>query len=148
MKPDPFEEKLRNQPLRRVPPEWRQEILRAASNADKPRMPSTNVAAGSWSELLSTLRSRLAAILWPCPRAWAGLAAVWVGMLLFNHEIAPKGTSLARETPSAAANVVGWREQERLLTELMGPQNAPVADRPRPSSARPRSEWRRQLLMT
>ena len=64
-----FERKLRQTPFRTPPPALRGEILAAATP--------------SWQ-----------AWLWPAPRVWAALAAVWLGLLLVDH-------FTASPTPSA-----------------------------------------------
>lgn len=56
-----FERQLQRQPLRDLPADWRREILGKCEAA-------TSVGpAWSWREWL-----------WPSPKAWAALAAVWV----------------------------------------------------------------------
>ncbi|PYK58897.1 MAG: hypothetical protein DME21_14645, partial [Verrucomicrobia bacterium] len=70
MRPEDFEKQLQRQPLRKIPAEWRGEILDAARRAHEPQ-PSQ---PASWWR----------ALLWPCPQAWAGLAAVWVLILALN----------------------------------------------------------------
>jgi hypothetical protein len=42
---------------------------------------------------------------------------------------------------------MAFKEQERLLSELLGPRETPVAERPKPAQPRPRSELRHGLLM-
>jgi hypothetical protein len=42
---------------------------------------------------------------------------------------------------------MAFQEQERLLSELIGPHETPVAERPKPRPPRPRSEGRKELLM-
>jgi hypothetical protein len=70
MNPDDFEKRLQRQPLRKIPSEWRESILQEAKSAPH----SSPVIRHSF---LSTLNSTLSTILWPNPKAWAGLAAVW-----------------------------------------------------------------------
>lgn len=57
-----FEQKLARQTFRQPPAELRSEILRACESAALSTVP-----AGTWREWL-----------WPSPRAWAALAALWV----------------------------------------------------------------------
>ncbi len=65
---DDFEQFLKNQPLRAVPPEWRSEILAAASQGGR-----KEIALPAWRGWL-----------WPSPYAWGALAAVWVVILGLN----------------------------------------------------------------
>ena len=71
MNPDDFENQLRRTTFRPAPEAWRGEILRAARAA----APAKTEPRGWWRELL-----------WPCPRAWAGLAAAWVVILASQYD--------------------------------------------------------------
>src|SRR5215472_15522124 len=80
MNSDDFEKRLQRQPLRQIPPTWRDEILRTvAQNANRNPKPET----GNIS-FLSSLNSKLSTILWPNPKAWAGLAAVWLALFVLH----------------------------------------------------------------
>ena len=80
--------------------------------------------------------------------AWAGLASVWLVILGINLTTRDATTVAARHAAPAAPQVfMAFQEQERLLSELIGPRDTPVAERPKPGPARPRSEGRRALLM-
>ncbi len=96
---DDFENKLRRQPMREIPPQWRRDILAAARLAAP--------AAPRWREFL-----------WPCPQAWASLAAVWALILalhLASTSETPQPMTLARAQ---------WREvqrQDEMLARLLAP---------------------------
>jgi len=151
MNPDPFEQRLSRQPLRPVPAEWRDEILPRAGDLQSPSLASAMASDGDCKSPArasqpSTLNPQLRDLLWPCPQAWAGLAAVWVLLLALN--LATRDRS-APNTASASALPVmpyAWREQQKLLAELFPPE--PVAPpRPRAQPApvlppTPRSELR------
>ena len=80
--------------------------------------------------------------------AWAGLAAAWLVILGINLTTRDPAIVAARYVAPVSPQVfLAFQEQERLLSELIGPRDTPVADRPKPSPARPRSEGRRALLM-
>ena len=131
MNPDPFEHRLSRQPLRPVPAAWRDEIL---SPSPISQLPSP---APWWRECL-----------WPCPQAWAALAAVWVLLLAVNFADDSKPTrSTQSATKSAPADLrYVWREQQKLLAELFPPEPiAPPQPRTQPPPAlpaTPRSELR------
>jgi anti-sigma factor RsiW len=86
-------------------------------------------------------------MIWPCRRAWVGLAAVWLALLAVNARLSDPQSAGARSS-SAAAMVQSWEEQTRVLAELTqpgivrAPVNTPAApfDPPRPRSAR-EQEW-------
>ena len=149
MKPDDFETRLRRQPLRQMPGEWRQGILSAARQAvsAQPAPRSTPYVHVPHS-FLSTLSSRLSTLLWPHPAAWAGLAAAWVVILGLNLATQNTTVRIARRGVSPPPQVfMAFQEQQRLLSELLGPGERQVADKPKPVLPLPRSDLRSRLLM-
>jgi hypothetical protein len=142
MKLDNFEQKLQRQPLRQVPAEWRGEILVAAdvNRRDRPVREFT-FAATPFGRFLSTLNAQLSTLLWPHPRAWAGLAAVWVLILAVNFSMRdPSLVRAEKSLPPSPEVIVELRQQQRLLAELIGPRDTSDADRPKPLVPPPRSE--------
>ena len=141
MKPDDFEQKLSRQPLRPVPTEWRAEILSTAQAA-APAQYST-----PRSSKLATFNQQLANFIWPHPKAWAGLAAVWVGIIALNlatHDSVPR--TAESSAPPSAEVLVELKKQQRMFAELVGPREPLDLDRTRIFSPRPRSE-RVELLV-
>jgi hypothetical protein len=123
MKPDDFEKQLQRQPLRQVPGEWRAEILRSARAASlhAPR-PAPRVAAW-WNEWL-----------WPCPQAWAGLAAVWLDILGLNATAPAESGSMAERPPEPSSELESRlaaqrRELARLLDNTLS-EPAPILKSP------------------
>ena len=83
-----FERKLARQEFREIPAEWRADILRNAAPAleEEP--------CSSWLDWL-----------WPAPRAWAAVAALWLiaGCLsLFHSPPASGPTAIAKDGPALA----------------------------------------------
>jgi hypothetical protein len=75
------------------------------------------------------------------------LAAVWVlilGVNLATREAAPLVAK--RGSPASPQVFMAFQEQERLLAELLGSRETPVAERPKPRLPQPRSEGRRVLM--
>ena len=132
-----FEQRLRRQSLKKIPGEWRAEILSAARGAQITRhAPPTTPA--SW---LSTINSRLSALLWPHPKAWAGLAAVWVGILVLNLSQRDQSPGAAEKfSPPTPEVMAELRQQKLLFAELMGSPQTPDADRRKNVPPGPRSE--------
>jgi hypothetical protein len=88
-------------------------------------------------------------LIWPCRRTWAGLATVWVALAVFNAVHAERGqTVIAKSSQPAAAMRLAFMEQQRLLTEIIGPA-APAlpAEMTRQPNNKPRSERRPFLMM-
>jgi len=143
MNSDPFERRLQSQPLREIPSKWRSEILSKARQASSPSNPIS-----PWRRALSTLNAQLSSTLWPSPKAWAGLASIWFVLLIVNVSTNDKSTAVAKATSRPAPEqIMVWREQERLLTELIGPQEISVADRPKHAAPGPRSERHIEFLI-
>ena len=142
MNTDDFEKRLQRQPLRQVPGEWREEILSAARRAT----PAHH--ASRITHHVPRSRSLLSTILWPHPTAWAGLAAVWLVILGINLTTRDASTVIAKHASPVSPQVfMAFQEQQRLLVELIGPRETPVAERPKPVVPRPRSEGRKGILM-
>jgi hypothetical protein len=126
---DEFEQRLSRQSLRQLPADWRAEIL-ASATRPVPR-----------ASLLSTLNTKLSALLWPCPQAWAGLAAIWIFIFVFNHSM-QDGTPVvvAQKIPPPSPQLVAeLKQQQQMFVELIG-QNQPVEAEPPKFKPLPRSE--------
>jgi hypothetical protein len=144
MKPDDFEQRLQRQPLRQIPNKWREEILKAAESAFvTPHSPP--VTRPSW---LSALNTQLSTILWPHPKAWAGLAAVWILIFAVDFSMRDKTPVVAGKSASPSPEVVAeLKQQQRLLAELFGARDTGNAGQSKPLVPRPRSE-RVEVLTT
>jgi len=140
MKPDNLEERLQNLPTRGVPDAWRDEILAAARVAAPVRQVATGNRATS-----AGLTPWWRVWLWPCPEAWAGVAAAWCMILGLHLVVGRSERSLASQSapPPVPAQVwMAFGEQRRLLAELDLSPHASV--RPPPSLVIPRPRSCRQ----
>ena len=111
-----FEQRLQRQPLRQIPAEWRAEILGggAASHSRQRRASPSRF----W---LSTLNSQLSTFFWPHPKAWAGLAAVWILIFAVNFSMRDKSPVVAEKAaPPSPEVIVELKQQQRMLAELIG----------------------------
>ncbi|MGD0016231.1 MAG: hypothetical protein ABSC38_01760 [Verrucomicrobiia bacterium] len=137
MNTENFEERLRNQPLRPIPTEWREEILAATKVAVRPRRPSFDAQPHLWWREL----------LWPSPQAWASLAAVWLAILAVNFSTG-NGSQVAAKGPqqSSPELIAVLRQHERLMVELIGPHEKPAAGCLKQFQFQPRSELRNNTL--
>ncbi len=144
MNTDDFEQRLQRQPLRQIPAKWRNEILREARRAAVPEIGDADTAS------LPTLnwRTALLNLLWPHPRAWAGLAAVWVFIFVVNFSMRDKAPVLAGKcSPPSPEMVAELKQQQRMLAELIGACDASDADRSKSLAPPPRSQ-RVEILKT
>jgi hypothetical protein len=132
MNMDDFEKRLRRQPLRKIPGEWRAEILGNAV----PAAPSSFAAHHSFWQ-------RLSSVLWLEPKAWGCLAAVWV-VIFALHLVASGGTprTTMAAAPSSSQIIMAIKDQQQLLAELIGGRETQEIDRPKRSTPQPHSERR------
>jgi hypothetical protein len=136
-----FERRLRCQTMREVPREWRAEILSAAGRGSKAE---SRAQADRWP---STLVTRLSTLLWPHPKAWAGLAAVWICIFVLNFSTRDRVPSVAQKISAPSPEmIVELKKQQRMFAELVGTLETPDADRQKIFSPKPRSE-RVEILM-
>ncbi|MCW5553759.1 MAG: hypothetical protein KIS67_16575 [Verrucomicrobiae bacterium] len=137
---DDFESKLQRQRLRRIPAEWRAEILAAAEAERRP----TKLAGVT---LASLFKQRLRELFWPAPQAWAGLATLWLVVLVLNfatREAAPDSTS--RSAPPSPEMLRLLKQQEQLLAELVDQPDFAAVGRPKAAPLGPRSGRREETL--
>jgi anti-sigma factor RsiW len=112
---------------------WAGAVLAAAAPAVR-RPLLKAVSRNVWRELI-----------WPCRRAWVGLAALWLVLAAVNIRLSDHPMQWAGAgSSSASAMMQSWEEQTRILAELTQPPvvysppvNTPLAP---PNPARPRSE--------
>jgi hypothetical protein len=137
MNADEFEKRLQRQPLRQAPCEWRSEILAAARDAQAP-VHASRITHRSW---LSTFNHQLSTLFWPHPKAWAGLAAVWIFIFAVNFSMRDSSPRLAAQSaPPSPEVIVELRKQQRMFAELVGSREPLDVDRPRIFVPKPRGE--------
>jgi hypothetical protein len=131
-----FERRVSNQPLKQVPGEWRAEILAAvAADANRRHEVSREFT------FAATVGSWLSTILWPHPKAWAGLATVWMLILALNLSMHERGpVPEAKAAAPTQAVMAELRQQHKLYAELIGTTDPRDADRQPLLRPRPRSE--------
>jgi anti-sigma factor RsiW len=78
----------------------------------------------------------------PSRRIWTGLAAVWILIFVFNFSQRDRAELMAGKRPPSPEAIQAWQQQQRLLVELIGPNETRAARSPKPVSPQPRSERR------
>jgi hypothetical protein len=138
MNPEDFEKQLKRQPIRPLPAEWRADILKAAhASSSAPRAPRPAPS------FLSAINSRLSALLWPCPQAWAGLAAVWLVIFAFSYFTGDRPEIMAAQLPPPTPQMMmAVQEQRKMLARLIQPFDESPAEPPKPLVPQPRGELR------
>lgn len=120
-------------------------VVAMAQSDTRTRPPTLASRPLGW---LSTINSQLSTLLWPHPKAWAGLAAVWFVILAANfatRETAPVLEARRVTTPSPDTLRL-LKQQERLLAELSGWSEPREANLPKAMPPRPRTERRDEQL--
>jgi hypothetical protein len=136
MIPDDIEKKLQRQPVRVVPREWREEILQAARSSSRAESAMGEPAAFSWRS-----------VFWPCPQAWAGLAAIWVVLAAVNFTGGREPVSIAANpAPPSREYLTALKQQQRELNELINPGEAQAAEPPKHSTPGRRGERRTTMV--
>ncbi len=88
-------------------------------------------------------------LIWPSRRIWAGLAATWILILVFNFSQRDPAKLMARKSPPPSPEMIlTFRQQEKLLAELIGPNEPQAVAPPKSFLPQPRSEGRIEILMT
>src|SRR5664280_805406 len=119
---DDFENKLRQQPLRPIPGQWRSSILARAAEKTRPR-----------SVGFDSRQSLIARLLWPYPRAWGALAVIWTVLLTIHISLSAGSSSQVRQDTSPSPQVAQvLKEQRRLMAELIGQSSIPDAEPAKP----------------
>jgi anti-sigma factor RsiW len=95
---------------------------------------------------LSVINSQLSPLFGPHPKAWAGLAAVWVLILAANIAMRDDSTVMAarRVSPPTPQIREMLKQQAQLLAELTEQQ--PAAHRPKADRPRPQGLWREDFM--
>jgi hypothetical protein len=127
---DDFEKRLERQTMRAVPTQWRNEILTSAKISSAPARQS----------FLSTFNQNLSTLLWPCPQAWAGLAAIWIVILALNFSSGEPQPKFAKSEPPSRDFILAMKEQRRLYLELVGTSSNETAEPPKELAPRPQSK--------
>jgi len=146
MNPDEFEQRIQHQPVRAVPPDWRSQILSTAAAAARS---TKDHQLGSVFTLLGISRVQTLSLLWPSPKVWAGLVAIWLLLAGANRAmLSPPGSSANSGSRPAAGTITAWKEKEQILAELIQPQETSTVQASTPAKPRPRSQLTGRFRMS
>ena len=76
----------------------------------------------------------------PCRYIWTGLAAVWLLILTANISMQDHSQLAMAKSPPSLEMILSFRQQQQLLSELIGPSDPSVAEPQKPYSPRPSSK--------
>ena len=98
----------------------RREVVDAAADVNRRKQPVRELTFAA--TLANAIRLSFLELIWPCRRTWAALTAVWIALFIFNVSQRDKAELAARKLPPPSPEaILAWRQQERLLAELIGP---------------------------
>lgn len=84
----------------------------------------------------------------PSRRIWIGLAAIWILILAANISMSSRSQFKMAGSSSGPAIIQAVRQQEQLLTELIGPNVPAIAEPRKPYTPRPSSRRALEILIT
>jgi hypothetical protein len=125
----------------------RREVVKVAADVNRRKQPVRELTFAA--TLANAIRLSFLELIWPCRRTWAALAAVWIALFIFNASQRDKSELAARKLPPPSPEaILTFRQQEKLLAELIGPNEPQAAAPPKPFLPQPRSEGRIEILIT
>ena len=77
---------------------------------------------------------------------WSGLAAVWLALLAIHLSLQPAAVTITHSSP-ASEMILTFHQDQKLLRELIGPDESRPAQSPQPILPQPRSERRTGLIL-
>jgi len=117
----------------------RQEVVEVAADVNRRKQPVRELTFAA--TLANAIRLSFLELFWPCRRTWTALAAVWVLLFIFNVSQRDKSELAARKMlPPTPEAIMAWRQQERLLAELIGPSAPGDAERRKIFLPKPRTQ--------
>ena len=123
----------------------RAEVIRAEqSRAEAPAESPARRLVPNWANPLSLVRTLWRELFWSSRRAWAGLAAVWAGIIVFNFaESSPSENAAPRMAAARPTLTLASQQQQlKLIEQLTDSLTADFAEPTRPRQPRPRSDRR------
>ena len=117
----------------------RREVVEVAANVNRRKQPVRELTFAA--ALANVIKLSFLELIWPCRRTWAGLAAVWMALFIFNVSQRDPSELAARKLPPPSPEaIMAWRQQEKLLAELIGPSAPSDAEQRKIFLPKPRTE--------
>ena len=123
----------------------RQKALRAAAEVNRRTVPGRKFtfAAAVFHALTVPFRE----LILPARHIWAGLAAVWMALAIFNFLHADHRETVVAKTAVPAMEMrLAFQEQQRLLAEILGQPPAAAPTEPPRRDHQPRSDRRDKFI--
>ncbi len=133
------------EPTPEIQSRW-EKAIQAVADVNRRKQPVRELTFAA--TLANAVRLSFQELIWPCRHVWAGLAAVWVVIFAVNFSAHDPGLIAGKSPPPTREMILTFRQQEKLLAELVGPNEPHVAAPLKPLSPRPSSERRFEALTT
>jgi hypothetical protein len=85
-------------------------------------------------------------LIFPSRRIWAGLAAAWILILIANISLRNQQQATMAKASPTPEMILAFRQQEKLLSELIGQREAQPAEPPKIFTPRPSSRRQFEIL--
>lgn len=79
-------------------------------------------------------------LVWPCRGIWASLAMAWLLIFVANATMSDAPHPVMAKAAPSREIIMAWQQQQRWLTEFIGPDDTSTALPTRPFSPRPSSQ--------
>ena len=137
----------------RTPALWEQiecSVVSAVPFAARSGLPNRVSQLAGWQVLLSALAQHLQARLRRSPKAWAGLAVVWVVILALNFTAREPDARLVagQMVPSMSEMRFAWKQKQLLMADLALALELAPADTAKPAPTSPHSDRQKETLNT
>jgi hypothetical protein len=100
------------------------------------KMPQADVSNSS--SFMFLLGKAWRELIWPSRHAWAGMAAVWLGVLVANLEMKASSAAIQPVRPAFSREMVrAFEERRRLLSELLPPSSPALVQVPQNENSAP-----------
>jgi hypothetical protein len=117
----------------------RREVVKVAADVNRRNQPVRELTFTA--TLANAIRLSFRELVWPCRRTWATLAAVWIALFIFNVSQRDQSELATRKLPPPSPEaIMAWRQQERLLAELIGSPGTGDAEQRKIFLPKPRTE--------
>lgn len=123
----------------------RQDVVAELSNKDGASRTAPKTRSFSDSLVSCLLRFPQAIwreMIWPARQIWAGLALAWLLILAADFSMRDRSEIKMAKSPPSPDVIMAFRQQQHLLSELIGPNDPPVAEAQKTYLPRPASERR------
>ena len=125
-------------------------VVTGAQSGSRPRPRACDSQPAAWQAFWSALGAQFPAGFRRSPKAWCGLAALWVMILTLNFAAHETDTPLVagKQLPPAAEVRFAVKQQRLLMAELASLAEPALADKVKTVPPSPHSERRNETLNT